>query len=447
MSKEPQAVEFNFDGIVGPTHNFGGLAFGDIASQQNAGSVSNPKQAAKQGLAKMRMLMELGVPQAVLPPHQRPNLKLLYKLGFRGENAQVLQQAYKYQPDLLTACYSASSMWAANAATVSPSCDTRDHKVHFTPANLISNIHRAQEAEFNHKILQMIFADPKYFSVHVPLPSLQDFSDEGAANHSVLCSDYGVPGVEVFVYGKERNTKQPLLYPARQAKLGSATIARLHDLPENKVLLLQQNPNAIDAGVFHNDVIFVANKNVLLYHTDAFSNLQILQESLLEQFGDNHYAIEITPQQLSVEEAVCTYFFNSLLVSLPDETNVMALIAPIECKNSDAVQQIITSILQADNPIQSVHYVSCDESMRNGGGPACLRLRVILTAAEQAAMHQGVILNQLLYKKLDTWIDTHYRDRLTSADLLDAKLIDEVNVALDQLTEILGLGAIYPFQN
>ena len=50
------AREFNFDGLVGPSHNYAGLSFGNVASFSNVKSASNPKQAALQGLAKMRAL-------------------------------------------------------------------------------------------------------------------------------------------------------------------------------------------------------------------------------------------------------------------------------------------------------------------------------------------------------------------------------------------------------
>ncbi|EGF31557.1 Succinylarginine dihydrolase, partial [Oxalobacteraceae bacterium IMCC9480] len=58
------AREFNFDGLVGPSHNYAGLSFGNVASFNNVKSVSSPKQAALQGLAKMRALAARGFAQA-----------------------------------------------------------------------------------------------------------------------------------------------------------------------------------------------------------------------------------------------------------------------------------------------------------------------------------------------------------------------------------------------
>src|SRR5450432_3967675 len=129
------AREFNFDGIVGPTHNYGGLAAGNIAATKNAGRRSNPRQAALQGLAKMSFVHGLGVGQAVLPPQERPSLSMLRRLGFTGRDEDVLARAAAWDHGhLLRNCSSASAMWTANAATVAPSADTDDGRVHLTPA-------------------------------------------------------------------------------------------------------------------------------------------------------------------------------------------------------------------------------------------------------------------------------------------------------------------------
>jgi len=448
MSKQP-SLEFNFDGLVGPTHNYAGLSFGNIASRTNVGIISNPKQAAKQGLLKMKTLMDLGIPQAVLPPHQRPNIDLLRNLGFSGDIAKILQRANKYQPKLLHAAYSAASMWTANMATVSASCNTADSKLHITPANLTHNLHRAQESEFNYKLLQKIFADSKYFMIHQALPAYRDLSDEGAANHSSLTKEYGAPGLEMFVYGIDGlndSMQHAQHFPRRQTKLASSSIMRNHMLTTECCLLVQQNPLAIDAGVFHNDVIWVANKNVAFYHSDAFVDWENAKQAIRNYFRDEFYFLEVQARDLSLNTAVATYLFNSQLVSLPNSQD-MVLILPIECQTSTQVQEVLASIIASDNPIVAVKYVNCLESMRNGGGPACLRLRVVLDVTQQHACHQKIILNQNLYNELEIWIERHYRDRLSAADFLDPMLTEEVFVALDELTNLLDLGSIYPFQN
>ena len=177
-------TEFNFDGIPGPTHNYSGLAQGNLASERNASQVANPREAALQGVAKMRALAARGLAQAVLPPHERPAMWALRALGFSGSDADVLAKVTRDAPVMLAACSSAAAMWVANAATVSPSSDTTDGRVHFTPANLASHFHRALEAPTTTAVLRAIFADPGRFAVHEPLLPTPQTGDEGAANHT-----------------------------------------------------------------------------------------------------------------------------------------------------------------------------------------------------------------------------------------------------------------------
>jgi succinylarginine dihydrolase len=127
------AREVNFDGLVGPTHNYGGLSLGNLASQNNAASVSRPREAALQGLAKAKALAAMGLVQGVLPPHERPFLPVLRARALAGDDGDVLRAAWRADPRLLTNACSSAHMWAANAATVSPAADTGDGRVHFTP--------------------------------------------------------------------------------------------------------------------------------------------------------------------------------------------------------------------------------------------------------------------------------------------------------------------------
>src|SRR5258705_8696793 len=198
----PSMAEFNFDGIPGPTHNYAGLARGNLAAEKHARRVANPRDAALQGLAKMRALAARGIPQAVLPPHERPSVPALRALGFVGGDADVITRAAREAPQLLAACSSAAAMWAANAATVSPSADTADRRVHLTPANLIANFHRSLEADTTTRVLQAIFSDEEKFVVPSPLPAAPQFGDEGAANHTRFATTTESSGVEMFVYGR-----------------------------------------------------------------------------------------------------------------------------------------------------------------------------------------------------------------------------------------------------
>lgn len=434
--------EINFDGLVGPTHNYAGLAYGNVASMHNANMTSSPKQAALQGLSKMHLLMQLGIPQAVLPPAKRPNLHLLQELGFSGTPIGMLEQAYKISPQLLAAVYSASSMWAANAATISPSCNTADNKVHITPANLAFNLHRAQECAFYTKVLKAIFKDDNFFVHNQPIMSARDLCDEGAANHSVLCTDYNKPGLELFVYGRMGldDNKTHNKYIGRQTKLASVANILNHKLNLDNTMTLAQSAAAINAGAFHNDVVFVANQNVLFYHANAFENWHEHKEHIRRFFNDDCYFIEISNAELSLQEAITTYLFNSQLISVG---NKMLLIAPEECRHAENALHVIQQIISADNPITDVKFVECRESMQNGGGPACLRLRVMLTEPEQKSCLQSVFLTKDLYQQLCAWVNKHYRDTLTPKDLLAPQLIQEVEYALDELSKILQLPNIY----
>ena len=441
--------EVNFDGLVGPSHNYAGLSFGNIASQNNANAIANPKEAALQGLRKMKSLHDSGLVQGVFAPHARPDTRTLRALGFSGTDPQLISQAAQKAPHLLRACYSASSMWTANAATVSPSADSQDKKVHFTTANLANKFHRAIEAPTTERLLQAMFNDEQHFAHHPALLSGQHFADEGAANHTRLCDSHGHQGLEIFVYGASSFNpaiKRPARYPARQMLEASQAIAHLHQLDQHHTLFLQQNPDVIDMGVFHNDVIAVGNENVLLFHEMAFLNSQSAMTKIKAAYPGQRplHLIEIKQDVISVEDAVSSYLFNSQLVSLPE--GGMALIAPSECQHNDKVATYLAVLQQADNPISQIRYYDLKQSMQNGGGPACLRLRVPLSSQELGAVNQHCLMSESLYLSLTDWVETHYRDRLSDADLADPNLLVECQTALDTLSQLLHLGSVYDFQ-
>jgi succinylarginine dihydrolase len=443
-----KAYEVNFDGLVGPTHNYAGLSIGNVASVTNASQASNPKEGAKQGLQKMKALHDMGLKQALFPPLERPDVFTLRKLGFTGSDEQVLKKAHQEAPQILVAVSSASSMWTANACTTSPSADTADGKVHFTAANLANKFHRSIESPTTARILQSIFGNEQYFVHHHPLPLGDHFGDEGAANHTRFCKEYGSAGVEFFVFGKyafDSRHPAPKKYPARQTFEASQAIARLHQLNPAKVVFAQQNPDVIDKGVFHNDVISVGNRNVLFYHEEAFLNTEQVFEQIRSAYGDQDFHFIKVPSALvSVEDAVNTYLFNSQLVSLSDDS--MAIIAPSECEENPRVKTYLDGLLQENTPIKQVKIYDVKQSMRNGGGPACLRQRVVLNEAELKATNPNVFMSDELFETLNHWVDKHYRDRLVADDLADPQLLIESRTALDELTQILNLGSIYPFQ-
>ncbi|HEY5148187.1 MAG TPA: N-succinylarginine dihydrolase [Polyangiaceae bacterium] len=436
--------EIQFDGIVGPTHNYAGLSPGNVASSTHAGQVSDPRAAAREGLAKMRFVRGLGVAQAVLPPHDRPSLTALRQLGFHGADEEVIGAAGAGDGWALRACSSASAMWAANAATVAPSSDTADGRVHLTPANLQRMFHRAIESSTTARILRAIFADEARFAVHDPLPGGGQFADEGAANHLRLETPRG--SAHVLAWGRREwgAFDGPRLHPARQTEEAGRALARLHRLDPASTFFPQQHPDGIDAGAFHTDVLAVSNGRVLLLHEFAFADGPGLVEALKRALGDELVVVWASRDELPVARAVAAYPFNSQVLSLPDGS--MAIVAPLDAQEDVPSRAFLERVAGAGTPVRAVHYIDVRQSMRNGGGPACLRLRVPLTGDETRALGARVILDDALEVALGAWIERHYRDRLEARDLADPALAREGMRALDELTALLGLGSVYDFQ-
>ncbi|MCH9703421.1 MAG: N-succinylarginine dihydrolase [Chlamydiae bacterium] len=365
---------------MGPTHFYGGLAFGNRASMEHSNVRSNPKAAALQGLEKMKLMMDLGAKQAVLPPHPRPFWPLLHRLGYK--------KIEEVDDQLLAIACSSASMWTANSATITPSFDNTDGKLHITPANMASQPHRAIEANYNYRLFKEIFP---FAEVHRPLPPF--LGDEGAANHIRLNSAH------LFVYGRELYQKKSGHFPARQVKEASEAIIRNHKV---SAILAKQSQKAIDAGVFHNDVIAMGCGNLLIYHEDAYEKPPSLDCE----------TVVVTNKQLPLEIAVKSYLFNSQIL---ERDGKRILIAPLECEKLDL------SFL----PFDETFFVDLSQSMQNGGGPACLRLRVQLTAEEKRSIHKPILLTQKLYEELKQ-ICSHYPDSLTLQNLRQPQLLTEV---------------------
>ena len=439
--------EVNFDGLVGPTHHYAGLSVGNVASTGNGGAQANPRQAALQGLDKMLALAERGLVQAVLPPLPRPNLGLLRQLGFRGTDAEVLRQAGEQEASILSAACSASSMWTANAATVSPSADTPDGRVHFTPANLNAKMHRSQEHRSTARALRRIFGDPRHFVVHDALPDCGAMGDEGAANHTRFAPAYGAPGVEFFVFGRsefDKSYRAPARFPGRQTLEASRAVARRHSLAADRTVFVQQNPAAIDAGVFHNDVIAVGNLDLLFFHEDAFVDEAASLGRLRAACGKSGFELKtlrVGNDEVSLQEVVQSYLFNSQLLARPE--GGMLLVVPGECREIPRVSAYLDRLVASGGPVREVLSFDLRQSMRNGGGPACLRLRVVLSDEQLAAVRGRVLINRKLHGDLSDWVRRHSRDSLTAQDLTDPSLMAEANAALKELESVLDLPGLY----
>jgi succinylarginine dihydrolase len=410
-------VEINFDGIVGPSHNYAGLSFGNLAATRSMGATSFPRAAALQGVAKMRHNLGLGLAQGVLLPHRRPNRDWLAALGTDVEHA----------PDSLRpAAFSASAMWAANAATVSPAPDTKDGRCHLTIANLRTMAHRSHEWPETLAQLRLAFTDERHFAVHDPVPGT--FGDEGAANHIRLCGAHGEKGVEIFVYGVRGGP-----FPARQHVEASAAIARRHGLDPGRSLFVAQSEQAIAAGAFHNDVVAVANERVLFAHEQAFEDRSGFYAALKRLLPEVEI-VEVPASAVSLEDAIRSYLFNAQLVTLPD--GAMALIVPEEARDTPGVWAWLERMIAGNGPIRRLCVVDVRESMANGGGPACLRLRVV---ADPARIDPRFLVDDAKLDRIAGCIERHWPERIDPADLADPALWERIEAARAALYALLDL--------
>ncbi len=403
--------EINFDGIIGPSHNYAGLSLGNIASATNAGAVSQPRAAALQGVEKMRANLRLGLAQGFFMPLDRPNQHWLADLATEMASAE---------PHIRAAAFSASAMWAANAATVSPAPDTSDGKCHLSAANLLTMPHRSHEWHGTLAQLRLAFADPAHFAVHGPVPP--PFGDEGAANFMRLCTSHDTPGIEIFVYAKAGGP-----FPARQHIESSRAIARAHQLDPAKTLFVQQSEIAITAGAFHNDVVAVANERVLFTHEQAFEFPEQTYADIRRLMPDAEIVI-VPADRVSLADAIQSYLFNAQLVTLPD--GGMALILPSEAQANTRVWGWLTEMVAGNGPIRELVPVDVRQSMANGGGPACLRLRVV---ADPATVDSRFIADEAKLDRIAAVVARHWPESIAPDQLDDANLIRTVQNARTEL--------------
>ncbi len=412
--------EINFDGIVGPSHNYAGLSFGNLASTRNAYQVSHPRAAALEGIEKMRVNLSLGLAQGVFAPHPRPDHAWLAELATTIADAEL---------PLAASAMSASAMWAANAATVSPAPDTADGTCHLTVANLRTMPHRSHEWPATLAQLRVAFRDSGAFSVHPPVPGV--FGDEGAANHMRLAARHDAPGIELFVYGRTGGS-----FPARQHVEACKAIARFHKLDPERTLFVEQSHEAIEAGAFHNDVVAVANEHVLFAHEKAFANREpVLEESA--RLVPGFELVEVSEKEVPLADAITSYLFNAQLVTLPD--GEMTLIVPSEVRETGSVWAWLQRHLAGNGPIRRVEVVDVRQSMANGGGPACLRLRVL---ADPATVDPRFLADEAKLDRLGKLIERQWPSEIANGDLQEASLIRDIEAARTALLEAMDLGEL-----
>lgn len=414
-------IEINFDGIIGPSHNYAGLSLGNLAATSNAGAVSQPRAAALQGLEKMRANLRLGLAQGFFMPLDRPNKQWL--AGLATDMARA-------EPHIRAAAFSASAMWAANAATVSPAPDTSDGKCHLSAANLLTMSHRSHEWTGTLAQLKLAFSDERHFTVHGPVPP--PYGDEGAANFMRLCPTHAEAGLEIFVYGKSGGP-----FPARQHIESSKAIARAHKLDPERTLFIQQSEIAIAAGAFHNDVVAVANERVLFTHEQAFEEPEAAYAAIKAKMPEAEIVI-VPADRVSLADAVQSYLFNAQLVTLPDGGG-MALILPTEAQSNARVWSWLEEHVAGNGPIRRLVPVDVRQSMANGGGPACLRLRVV---AEPATVDHRFIADEAKLDRMAAVIAEHWPESIAPDQLGDPKLVKQVQEARLALLNTCGLSAL-----
>jgi succinylarginine dihydrolase len=412
-------IEINFDGIIGPSHNYAGLSLGNLASTSNAGAVSQPRRAALQGVDKMRANLALGLVQGIFLPHPRPDNAWLSQLGTTIGDAD---------PVIAANALSASAMWAANAATVSPAPDTADGRCHLTVANLKTMPHRSHEWPATLAQLRLAFGRDA-FAVHGPIPPA--FGDEGAANHMRLAPTHGEPGVEIFVYGVSGGA-----FPARQHFEASKAVARLHRLDPDRVIFAEQSEAAIAAGAFHNDVVAVANERALFAHEQAFADKATLLSTLEAQVPGFEY-LEVPSAEVPLADAIKSYLFNGQLVTPPD--GQPTLILPAEARETASVWSWVERHLTGNGLIRRVEVVDVRQSMANGGGPACLRLRVV---ADPATVDPRFIADEVKLELIADVIRRHWPEQIHRDDLQNPVLITDTRRARIALLDALGLGEL-----
>jgi succinylarginine dihydrolase len=411
--------EINFDGIVGPSHNYAGLSLGNLASTRNAGAVSEPRAAALQGVDKMRANLALGLSQGIFVPHPRPDRGWLAELGSTIDEADAV---------LAANAMSASAMWAANAATVSPAPDSADGKCHLTVANLRTMPHRSHEWPATLAQLRLAFAADA-FAVHGPVPTA--FGDEGAANHMRLAPAHGEPGVEIFVYGVSGGA-----FPARQHREASHAVARLHQLDPERVIFAEQSEQAIAAGAFHNDVVAVANERVLFAHEQAFADKHALI-SACERLVPGFDYVEVPAAEVPLGDAIRSYLFNAQLVTLP--IGEQTLIVPSEARETPSVWSWIERHVAGNGPIRRVEVVDIRQSMANGGGPACLRLRVV---ANPHDVDPRLMADEAKLERIADVIRRHWPEQIHNDELQRPGLIADIERARAALLDALELSEL-----
>jgi succinylarginine dihydrolase len=246
-----------------------------------------------------------------------------------------------------------------------------------------------------------------------------------------LAPSHGEPGVEVFVYGVSGGP-----FPARQHVEASRAVARLHRLDPARTIFAAQSEEAIAAGAFHNDVVAVANGPVLFAHEKAFADRDKLLDELAAKLP-GFELVEVPDAEVPLADAIRSYLFNAQLVTPPD--GAMTLVAPTECRDTPSVAGWIERHLASNGAIRRVEFVDVRQSMANGGGPACLRLRV---ACDPATVDPRFLVDEAKLERMAEVISAHWPEEIAGADIQLPSLIRDVEAARLSLLDTLDLSGL-----
>jgi succinylarginine dihydrolase len=246
-----------------------------------------------------------------------------------------------------------------------------------------------------------------------------------------LASAHGGPGVEIFVHGVAGGG-----FPVRQHAEAGRAIARAHGLDPARTLHIGQSEAAIAAGAFHNDVVAVADGLTLFAHEQAFADPAGFYAELRRLLPEVSI-VEVPASAVPLGDAVTSYLFNAQLVTLPE--GGQALILPAEARETASVWTWLQEMVAGNGPIRRLELVDVRQSMANGGGPACLRLRVV---ADPATIDPRFLVDNARLDRIAALVERQWPERIAPDQLADPALWEAIERARLALLDVLELNEL-----
>ena len=111
--------------------------------------------------------------------------------------------------------------------------------------------------------------------------------------------------------------------------------------------------------------------------------------------------------EVPLADAIRSYLFNAQLVTPPG--GEQTLIVPTEARETPSVWRWIERHVAGNGPIRRVEVVDVRQSMANGGGPACLRLRVV---ADPATVDPRFLVDEAKLDRIGEVIARHWPEQI-----------------------------------